>query len=147
MTCEQIEHYEKLDRIMVSAFHYANKRCRKLRMGAIPPSEELTNAGTHIQLWRNVIRKKVGCKISSKLIQRLACDCDVNSPMSTTLQEAILLRSEAWKNYYQAKDDAYELRENKLDTLAETIAEQEGKEKATVIRKRKLNEEVRYSHR
>ena len=147
MTCEQIEHYEKLDRIMVSAFHYANKRCRKLRMGAIPSSEELTNAGTHIQLWRNVIRKKVGCKISSKLIQRLACDCDVNSPMSTTLQEAILLRSEAWKNYYQAKDDAYELRENKLDTLAEIIAEQEGEEKATVIRKRKLNEEVRYSHR
>ncbi len=112
-------------------------------MGAIPSSEELTNAGTHIQLWRNVIRKKVGCKISSKLIQRLACDCDVNSPMSTTLQEAILLRSEAWKNYYQAKGDAYELRENKLDTLAEIIAEQEGEEKATVIRKRKLNEEVR----
>ena len=147
MTESEIELYEKLDRILVSAFQYANKRCRKLRMGSVPSSDDLTLAGMHIRLWRNVIRKKVGCKISSKLIQRIANECGISCPMQKSLTEAINLRADAWRNYYSAKSDAFNLRENKLDLLAELIAEKEGEDKATVIRKRKLVEEIRYSHR
>ena len=33
--------YEKLDRIQVQAFNFANKRCRKLRMGEVPFAPEV----------------------------------------------------------------------------------------------------------
>ena len=57
---EYIDKYEKLDRIQVSAFHYANKRCRKLRCGEVPSSDILNQFGGLIRLWTCVIRKKIG---------------------------------------------------------------------------------------
>ena len=147
MTQAQIDKYEKLDRICVSAFQYANKRCRKLRMGAIPSSEETTIAGLTIRLWTYVIRKKTGCKVSSRLIQRTAAECGVENPMQISVEQAVANRAAAWKAYYEAASMAYELRESKLDRLAEFIAEQEGDDKANVILKKKQNEEMRNSHR
>ena len=136
MTSAQIEKYEKLDRICVSAFHYANKRCRKLCMGAVPSSDEMTIASLTIRLWTYVICKKTCCKVNSKMIQRTADECGISSPMRLSVQDAKQKRTEAWKEYYTAASMADELRDAQLDRLAEIIAEQEGEDKATVIRKK-----------
>ena len=116
-------------------------------MGAIPLSDETTVAGLTIRLWTYVIRKKTGCKVSSRLIQRTATECGIEQPMSTSIGDAITKRATAWKGYYSAASMADELREAQLDRLVEIIAEKEGDDKANVILKKKQNEEMRNSHR
>ena len=47
---EYIEEYEKLRRIRMDARKYADKKCRKLRMGGVPFSLELAQARTKIEM-------------------------------------------------------------------------------------------------
>ena len=147
MTQEYIDTYEKLDRIQVSAFAYANKRCRKLRCGDVPSSDILNYFGSLIRLWTYVIRKKRGCKVSSKMIARLAAACDISKPMSVSVALANEWRAQAWKDYNSVKDDPDPAREDYLNRLYEKIAEEEGVEKAEVILKKKQQEETRNAHR
>ena len=116
MTQVQIDKYEKLDRTCMSAFHYGNKRFRKLRMGAIPSSEETTIAGLTIRL----------CKVSSRLIQRTAAERGVDSSIHTSVEQAVANYAAAWTDYYDVALMTDELRESQLDRLAEIIAKKRG---------------------
>ena len=126
MTQVQIDKYEKLDRTCMSAFHYGNKRFRKLRMGAIPSSEETTIAGLTIRLWTYVIGKKTDCKVSSRLIQRTAAERGVDSSIQTSVEQAVANCAAAWTDYCDVALMTDELRESQLDRLAEIIAKKRG---------------------
>ena len=147
LTPQYIATYEKLDRIQVSAFAYANKRCRKLRCGDVPSSDILTYFGSLIRLWTYVIRKKRGCKVSSKMIARLAATCNVEKPMSVSVALANEWRAQAWRDYNSVKDDPNPAREDYMNRLYEKIAEEEGVDKADVILKKKQQEEIRNAHK
>ena len=147
MIKEYIETYEKLDRIQVSAFEYANKRCRKLCCGDVPSSDVLNHFGSLIRLWTYVIRKKKGCKVSSKIIARLATACDVDKPMSVSIVFANEWRAQAWRVYNSVKSDPYPAREDYMNRLYEKISEEEGIDKADVIPRKKQQEETRNAHR
>ena len=62
--------YEKLDRIRIDGMKYAEKRCRRLKMGGVPWSPELTYIRVGIEVWMLVIRWNRGCKVSTRTIIR-----------------------------------------------------------------------------
>ena len=47
--------YERLDKCRIQGMIYAEKRCRKLRMGGIPWTPELTRIRLTIVVWMLVI--------------------------------------------------------------------------------------------
>lgn len=147
MTDEYIAKFEKLDRIQVSAFRYADKRCRKLRCGDVPSSDLLNHYGCQIFLWTLVIRKKLGCKVSSRLIMRTAGEYGVENPMSVSTDLAREWRVQAWKDYDATKEDAVPIRENYMTRMYEKVADEEGLDIAQVILQKKQREQVRYAHR
>ena len=64
-----IEHQRRYDQIMDLRHHcmaYAEKGCRKLKMGNLPYSPETATAQTHVELLQAVITKKKGQKYSSR---------------------------------------------------------------------------------
>jgi len=63
---------DKIDRSITNSVIYAENRCRKIKAGAVPYTPALYKAGTIINLWNKVIRKKKGCNISSTYIKRIA---------------------------------------------------------------------------
>jgi len=56
----------------------ADRRCRKLRMGAVPYSPELTKKIHEIKLWRKMVNKLMGKKHSTRYIVSLARKVEVN---------------------------------------------------------------------
>ena len=65
MLPEEIGELEKIDKISTAAVLYAEKHCRHLCMGQVPFSDASKIAGQHIGLWKMIIRKKLGCNVSS----------------------------------------------------------------------------------
>jgi hypothetical protein len=68
LTEQHIIEYEKLHRIRKDALLYADKKCRKLRMGGVPFSIELTKARTEIEMWKAITSWKLGRKVNTKHI-------------------------------------------------------------------------------
>ena len=96
--------YEKLDRLQMCAFQYANKRCRKLRFGEVafaPAAAQLVGRKAH--LGTLVIRRKSGCPVSSSTIKRLGEKCEILHPLKMSVEEAKTLRANAWKEYNRLK--------------------------------------------
>ena len=139
--------YEKIDRIILSAFRFAEKRCRKLRCGKVEFSPELSGIAREGRLWDMVLKRLKGCKVSMKLITRIAKKCDISHPLSLPQGEVNEKRDAAWKKYSEMKPHAREIRDRWLDQLADLIAASDGEEKARVIRMLKSREEIRQSHR
>ena len=67
----QIDEYEELDKIREESMKTAEKKCRKLKMGAVKWSPELQLARDTITYYSLSLRKKLGRKVSTKIIYRL----------------------------------------------------------------------------
>ena len=80
--------YEKLDRMYTHAFKYADKRCRKLKAGEVAYAlEEIQAEGRKILLYTLCIRKRCNCKVSNKLIKRIAKSLDIVVPNNKDISE------------------------------------------------------------
>ena len=143
----EIVELEKLDNISTFAVKYADKRCRKLHMGQVPFSDTIKKAGTAINLWKLVIRKKLRCNVSSKLIKNLARYLDIKKPMDVPFEECKRRRNEAYKTYNKFKKEAKTLRPKMQDKIADAYVADGNENKASVVRRIKLREETRYTHR
>jgi hypothetical protein len=69
LTPTQATAYEQYLTLRHKGIILAEKRCRKLKMGMVPYSEEINTCRLTIQLWRAVITKKKGCKYSNNKIR------------------------------------------------------------------------------
>ena len=118
-----INEYEKLRTIRMDARKFADKRCRKLRMGGVPFSVELAAARSKIELWKTVVSWKMGKKPNMKHLQRL--EKKNNSPgcRNITLQKAKENQSKAFKIYWETKRNADELRMTFLKKKANDLAQ------------------------
>ena len=54
----------------IAGMQYAERRCRKLKMGGIPWTSELTYIRLSIEVWMLVIKRLKGCMVSSRTILR-----------------------------------------------------------------------------
>ena len=62
--------YEKLDAIRIQGMVYAERYCRKLKMGGIPWTPELTRIRIGIEVWQLVINRLQGGAVSARTILR-----------------------------------------------------------------------------
>ena len=140
--------YEKMDRCQVQAFHYAEKRCRKLRFGQVHYApEDIQSEGRKISLWTLVIRRKAGKHVSTRVMRRLAKKCNINRPMKCSIEEVKSHRREAWKQYKKLKPNSRKLRDIWLKRLADRISATEGEEKALFIVRLRRREELKSAHK
>ena len=106
---------EAIDRVTRDSMICAEKRCRKLRMREVDFSPEVNLAGLQALLWKQVYRKKIGERVQSRWIQKLAKQCKVSCPMSVTVQEALQNWKEHSKTYRAKAPNAPTLRRNWMD--------------------------------
>jgi hypothetical protein len=62
----QLQHeWEAIDALRREGFMLADKKCRKLHMGAVPWSPDIQQAREHIEIWGLILKKKLGRHICS----------------------------------------------------------------------------------
>jgi hypothetical protein len=103
---EKREQLASLDLLRASGMRYAEKRCRKLCMGAVEFSPEVNRAYDLLQLWRMVTDRKEGKKRSSRKIRRLAKKGNVQKPLSCSLEQARMRLTQAKAHYRSYKKTA-----------------------------------------
>lgn len=143
MTPEQEVEYEKLDKLITDLCLHAEHKCRKFRAGNVPFSPIIDMAAKTIYFWSLMIRKAKGCKVSSKLIHRVAAKCELIADNTFTLQELEEFQAQAHKRYRSLKPTAKQSRIKFIMDLADAIEEVFGEKKANTVRARKLREEQR----
>ena len=119
---DQEKEYESLLKLKKKGIDYADKHCRKLRMGAVPYSDVIKQAGTRIELWKAVITKKSGTKYSMTKLQRLEKKAGEKMTLEKTLEQAKQELKKAKKVYKDKKKMAENLRETFMEKKAKEIA-------------------------
>ena len=144
---EYVEEYEKIRRIRQDARRHADKKCRKLRMGGVPFSIELTKARTTIEMWKAIKSWKLGRKINSKYLKRLVKKAGVPDSMRATLDETKHAIAQAYSTYWDVKKKADELRLTFLQTKAKELAKVRNIEEKNVYLQLIAGEQQRKSAR
>jgi hypothetical protein len=130
----QDREYEKIRIIRMQARQYADKKCRKLRMGAVPYSLELAAARSMITLWKAIVSWKLGGKTNMKYLQRLEKKNNVTNSRYATLKDAKEKLSEAFSKYWSVKKEAHDLRLKFLEKKATELATDNDLEPANIYK-------------
>ena len=128
----QIQHgqeYEKLAHLDMCARQHAGKKCRKLRMGAVPFSDSIKKARGEIDLWDLLQRKKDGIRASTKKIRRLMHLTGLMTAFSETPQSIKNNRRAAMSKYKGLKKNASKLRES----FGKKLIKARAKERKTTV--------------
>ena len=127
-----------LDTVRKEGMIFAEKRCRKLCMGEVDFSPQLSQARRQRDVWRLVRKLRSGRKVSSSLIKRKAQQCGITRPLSVTLKQAEAHLAKANKRYRDLKPRAPELR---LQFLQEQARDPTVSEAAQQAARRMMKEE------
>jgi hypothetical protein len=111
LTPDQLQEYETLAHLDLCARRHANKKCRKLRMGALEYSDTLKTARGAIDLWDLMERKRNGIRASTKKIRRLMRLTGEMTAFQKTLQSITIHRKMAMSAYKKLKKQASKERE------------------------------------
>ena len=101
---------------------YAERRCRKLKMGQVAFSPEIAKARILIQAWLLLDKRAKGLTVSSRLLQRTM---QAELPSSHRHLPPALIATNlksAYTSYYSIKSDHICLRKDSLQDLAEAMA-------------------------
>ena len=115
--------YENILAIRAQALEYADKKCRKLKMGGVPFSPEFKKLSAHISLWEAVVKKKSGMVFSMSKLRRLESATEVTNSLHVSLDTARSNLTLAKKRYKEFKVTAKESRKSYLWKLAEAVAQ------------------------
>ena len=145
---KQSEEYEKMDKLYVAAFHYANKRCRKLKTGDVAfAPETLQLEARKANLWVLCLRKVRGCRVSSKLIKRIAKSVKIKDPMMVSVEEMEMRRNDAFKAYRELKPNSREIRNAWLEKKAINKYGTNNTELGDILTRMRKMEDLRDAHR
>ena len=133
-----------LDKVISDGMRHAEKKCRKIRAGAVPFSPQLAEAGLKIKLWGLVIRHHLGSNINTRYIRRVAQRCRISRALSSSLAIARMKKLEAEAQYKKLKRSAYRLRMEFLQQLLDTKRSPQAKRAIRMIMK---HEETRRAWR
>ena len=147
MTEDLIKEYEKIRRIRTDACKYADKKCRKFRMGGVPYSIELTEARTKIEMWKTIISWKLGRRINIKYLRRLEKKAGLQGSRNTNLREAKIALAQSFTDYWDVKRQADELRVTFLQKKAKELAKDKKLEVNNVYLQMIMREKQRKSAR
>ena len=114
--------YNLLDSIRFEAMMEADRRCRKLSMGAIPYTPAYSAVRTKIELWTLVIKKLKGGNVDSRFLQRKAKKAKIVDPLSRSIQDARDRRGDAYREEKRLAKKAGNDRKTWMESLVEARA-------------------------
>lgn len=112
----------RLDRLNTQLIRHAEKKCRKIKMGAIPYTPDLSKLGLTVYVWRLIENKCEGHKVSSRYLRRKANQCGIFNYSIVPTEECRRARAIAFKEYREYASQAKMKRPAFLDDLADAIA-------------------------
>jgi hypothetical protein len=118
ISAAQITEYNTLDSIRLQAVTFAQQRCRKLRMGAVPYSPALSLAGKKIRAWKLLLKRKSGAFVHSKFLHRKLKEADISDTTLLSIQEIQENLRNAWQRYRVLKKRAAGDRATWIEDLA-----------------------------
>ena len=133
MNSEQEEEYEKLDSIRERGMLVAENGCRRLKMGSKKWSPTLQRAIDRYRYMKLSISRIKGRKIGARTLIRLSKKCGFNSE-GMSVEELIIERDGAFKEYKSIKKKHIELRETFLEELAQAMEDAGNGKKASNIK-------------
>lgn len=125
-TTENQREYESLAKLDLQCRRHAERKCRKLRMGAIPFSDDLKKADNQVQLWLLLRKKRQGHRASVKKIRRLMRQCQEPLAFTLALPALDTALTKARQQYKQVKRNATELRRKFRQRLHRAKAQVKG---------------------
>ena len=90
---------------------YANKNCRKLKLGEVSWSKILQVARDSISLWQRVLSRVNNIRISTRLISQLEKKAEVKNSLYFNKAQILIKLKESFTRYYLLKKNAVSLRE------------------------------------
>ena len=117
---EDASTFERLDEIRIRGMVYAEKRCRKLKMGGIPWTPELSNIRLSIEVWKLVVARLKGCAVGARTIIRKKKragmeNIETNVPIDFAMEQINTLFAE-YKEYLTQKVEKRQDFQNQLAT-------------------------------
>ena len=133
MTKKQIQEYEKIDNIREAAMIYAEKHCRRLYMGGVKWSPQVTSQRVKIDYLKACISRRKGTKINTRTLIRKSrkAKFDASGMDMYTLSSML---DKAFKEYKRIKQQHVQARQSYLEDLAEALSETGNVKKATHLR-------------
>ena len=102
---DQLE-YENIATLDAQCRRHADRRCRKLRMGQIPFSDELKRADSAVQLWLLMKKKRQGNRASTAKIRRLMQQLDIPTAFEASPSDIVHALTTARQQYKTVKKNA-----------------------------------------
>jgi hypothetical protein len=131
---------EKLDVKKMEGILWADKRCRKLRMGGIPFSWRFQEPNSAVGFWNEMLRETLGNEVNSKTLQRLIKKAAIPTLLreirAYTLEQVETKRNKNYKAYTKFLGQANAARATWLEELAEARAAEVLKQRPQSKRKR-----------
>ena len=135
---------EALDALRREGVLQADRKCRKLPMGAIPWSPAVQSTREQVEIWGLILKKKLGRHVSSSLLQRGMLKHHIPDRIrDITIEQAIAGKRRALKEYRDMKKSSQALRQTHLEELAEAKAALGHTTKASVLRQLQTHEHQR----
>ena len=119
LTRFQREEAQAIDSIKTKCMLQAEKKCRKLRMGAVQFSTATELPRNQIGFWNLAIRRRLGIKVSSRLWRRRKKKANITESTSTIDIKGLRQKlKEAKQAYRKAKKEHRQHRKKFLETFS-----------------------------
>jgi hypothetical protein len=146
-TPTDIQEIDSIRRLRQEGIRFADKHCRKLKMGNVPFSDEYNKITNTMELWNAVVTKKRRCKYSMSKLRRLAKKINQANPLHCTLEEAQAKLESSKRQYWEFKKHARSSRDTFLEQQSKAIAKDKGQDASNILKQLITRERQRESSR
>ena len=138
--------FERLDAIRIRGMMYAEKRCRKIKMGGVPWTPELTQIRLGIEVWSLVISRLKGCSVGARTILRKKKKAGLEDVDTNVNQEYALAQiNDLFKLYKEYLSTKVEKRQHFQHQLATARAKEGNLKVSKEIERMQCTEQQRVS--
>ena len=141
------EMYNHIDDMRVAGMKKAERKCRKLKTGAIPFSPAYSAARTRIEAWSLIVKYLRGGEVDTSYLARKAKKAMIDKPWERVLNDALAGRTAAYRDEKRLAKSAQNSRTTWLESLAEARAEAGTLSKAQEILNMRKREDQRRTAR
>ena len=144
---DDAKEYESILSVRSDAIKYADKRCRRVFLGAVPFSDKMKQAMTQIELWKAVKTKQSGARYSMNKLRRLETKAGTKNTLQITPEDVTINLKKALRTYWDIKKKGDEYRASFLQSKAEDLANDNGGEPTTIYTQLIQREKLRQAHK
>ena len=142
-TPQLTQDYDEIDKIRENGMLYAEKKCRKLRMGGVAWSPVIQKARNTILFWTLLQRKRRKCHVSMRRILRLKKRLGIKKEHLLSDLELSNKLDAAYKKYKKLKKRDMEERLNFQEALAQAKADKADGDAVKILRNMQQRERTK----